>query len=262
MKHANTNEKPTLFYKFHEYNDYLFDLLGEGTFWFTNQEDLNDSKDCKFSLSDDLNLKLLRGASDMLKNSLKSLNEDVANIFEDHIDKLPQQKLNDTNFRNMAYNMIFKWAPAYVCCFTECPLNELMWGHYGAGNKGVCLEFSFVEDSYIYEKLMKVRYDNKIPELKSMDERYDAFLRKNLVWDYEKEWRLVSNSGGKFKFNKNSLKSIYFGSRVEVEKIDHVRDFLSGKGYTEVKFKQLGENINGFQYKPSTKIPLETPNQF
>ena len=101
--------------------------------------------------------------------------------------------------------------------------NELMWGHYADGGKGIAIGFDMQADSSITPNSLcfKVNYTNEAIILKdrikptlafTIDENGwqlffqaaafdDPFLKtvistKNTVWSYEKEWRCVEQTQG------------------------------------------------------------------
>jgi len=142
------------------------------------------------------------------------------------------------------YGMLFGTLGWSVCCFTTNPMNELMWGHYGNSNKGVCLEFDFSKSPEILDKLHPVKYDDNFPKIDSIDDLPEALLTKRTAWIDEQEWRVISNKGGGKSFNKKSLTTIYFGYYVTVEKIDFIRELMIKAGYLNVKFKQVNFYID------------------
>jgi hypothetical protein len=86
-----------------------------------------------------------------------------------------------------------------LLCFSEDPLNQPMWAHYGDLGRGIVVGFDAKGSRFVRPPaeagtdrafLAKVQYDNKIAD--SMLENWKSiFLVKNTDWSYEKEWRCI-----------------------------------------------------------------------
>lgn len=88
-----------------------------------------------------------------------------------------------------------------VLCLTESNKNLLMWSHYGASHKGLCIGFDSASSFFCRKRseaddlghLRRVEYDevrkkNHLPDM----EGADFLLRKGKVWGYEEEWRMCA----------------------------------------------------------------------
>ena len=108
---------------------------------------------------------------------------------------------------------------ANVVCFSESFDNSLMWSHYADSHRGLCVEYDtkLLRDKNTIKKIFPVVYDSlrisncEINELSDeLIELWDdleknnehdegpylrriipLLLKKNKVWEYEKEWRLI-----------------------------------------------------------------------
>lgn len=106
-----------------------------------------------------------------------------------------------------------------VSCFSERRDSLLMWSHYGDHGKGFCLEFSTSNE--MFQKIRKVRYQDKIPEIDIVamfcDEDYDTIINnlyctKATDWAYEQEWRVIhSEVGTEYGYPSSVLTGVYFG---------------------------------------------------
>lgn len=232
-------------------NKNLIDLLANGRLWFSAQEELNDPCDCKYLLSDDYLLKMLRKSTDKL---IKHLHERFPQSKDLNSDKflefmLPTLKSDD--WLNGLYNMLFNEGLGWcVCSFTSDPNNELMWAHYANCNKGVCLEFDLAQTPELHEKIFPVEYNDTLQIVNSIDELDLALLRKRTAWKYEKEWRILSNIKGYRSFNKASLTGIYFGTNVSIDIINIIREHMKNNGYNNIEFKQNTLNLKDLKYVP------------
>lgn len=105
-----------------------------------------------------------------------------------------------------------------IACFSETPANQLMYAHYAASYKGLCIEYDYdrmlncIPDiGYFYpviyqhspSSLAKMRElsksidkhisaiaENKIALVK-IDDLISYFVHKPYIWKYEREWRLI-----------------------------------------------------------------------
>lgn len=124
-----------------------------------------------------------------------------------------------------------------VFSLSETCENELMWGHYASGGKGIAIGFKVQDNRSITDNsfCLKVNYSNEPivfkDRLKSVlalavDESGtpsflqtpafdDPFLQeasstKNISWEYEKEWRCIEQSSG-IKHIISPITEIVFG---------------------------------------------------
>ena len=97
-----------------------------------------------------------------------------------------------------------------ICSFSgasalDC---ELMWGHYANAGKGVVIEVELNEDNI--RKIVPVNYTDNLPDDTKLK---DILSNKSTVWDYEDEYRFLSNDvleNNKVKIGK--ITKIYFGT--------------------------------------------------
>jgi hypothetical protein len=249
--HNIIRERPTKLYKFHKLDENLISLLALGRLWFSAQEELNDQCDCKYILSDEYLLKMLKKSSDKITRHLQERFPLSKNINSDKFLEYMMPTLKSDDWLNGLYNMLFNEGLGWcVCSFTSDPTNELMWAHYASCNKGVCLEFDFAQTPELYEKIFPVEYNDTLQIVNSIDELDLALLRKRTAWKYEKEWRILSNSKGYRNLNKASLTGIYFGIYVSMDKINIIRQHMIKSGYNNAEFKQNTLNLKDLKYVP------------
>lgn len=91
-----------------------------------------------------------------------------------------------------------------LCCFSEIPNSVMMFSHYAAGHRGICLELSVSDDEF-FDLLRPVQYPVSFPSInpfqlypyKPFDKEVmwsvveAEFLSKSPDWSYEKEWRIL-----------------------------------------------------------------------
>lgn len=253
-----TTVRPNIVYKYHRANQYLVDLLTNGQFWFSHQNELNDPFDCKYALSDSFLISLLKKSSNDVFIDLQKGIPQFKDVSQDKFFELMLPILKTNEWMNGFYNMLFGGLMGWsVSCFTTKALNELMWAHYADNNKGVCLEFDLSKTPELHEKLNKVIYEDTFPEINSMDELPKALLTKRTAWSREDEWRILANVKGVKSFNKESLTAIYFGYNVSKQTIDNIKKILINSGYTKVDFKQFN-----FRFKGVTLTPMDKDDPF
>ena len=87
-----------------------------------------------------------------------------------------------------------------VCCFSQTPHSNLMWGHYANKHKGFCLEYDLSVFPTELNIIMPVVYTREpfdasmIIDMRGIEDKYARLcpsLFKSTDWSYEKEWRLI-----------------------------------------------------------------------
>lgn len=133
-----------------------------------------------------------------------------------------------------------------VLCLSENPSSLLMWAHYAEGHVGYRLTFD-TEKWQGFQGVEKVLYQDKYPEvdvwslvhefIKSGQHNHSAsdaagkvsVLRKSSEWEYEHEWRLISELPGHISFTSNSLVQLAFGCNTpesvieKIQRTNHLR---------------------------------------
>jgi hypothetical protein len=99
------------------------------------------------------------------------------------------------------------------------PRNILMWSHYGAMHRGLCLQFYAPADPETFIQAMPVRYSNEFISFNWLDRNDVAkalgqsLFRKAQCWQYEAESRFVIRKRAKTvaSFHPDALKGIILG---------------------------------------------------
>jgi len=205
--------------------------------------------------------------------------EDVQPIIHNWLKQFMTMKQPD--FRNLATHTILEGInKAFgMLCLTEKPDNLLMWAHYSRNHTGFVIEFDEKHDFFdpktsdkqIANKLMKVRYAKKRPEITLFDPAVsseqnlehwanDLFLVKSEHWEYEQEWRMIRSLKECTKIMNGSeeiylypiplecITGIIWGCRI----LESARDFLylrvrGNKEFSHVRLWQA--SINEKEYK-------------
>lgn len=127
---------------------------------------------------------------------------------------------------------------AGVSCFSESNDNILMWSHYADYHKGICLEFDTKETPF--SKVTKVDYVTEFPQVNPLfiheendiDIYVELLKTKFIDWSYEREWRIIGPSAGsRLKYSSKALKAVYFGTKIDSEHIETIRNIV--RSYNE-----------------------------
>ncbi|MCG9626181.1 DUF2971 domain-containing protein [Vibrio mediterranei] len=116
--------------------------------------------------------------------------------------------------------------------------NLLMWSHYAADHKGMCLGFQRHPDSALGDSKScnPVNYIDNHPTLntKSLIDKTDALTSKRRIlyskskhWEYEQEWRHIVEDGNKLHPWPAPLKAVYFGCKVDESDITLVKNVIA-----------------------------------
>ncbi|WP_037072453.1 DUF2971 domain-containing protein [Psychromonas arctica] len=110
-----------------------------------------------------------------------------------------------------------------IVCFTKQSDNPLMWSHYADGGKGCVIEFELLDS----QKYHKISYLKK-PVIKKNDininKAFEILKYKEKPWKYEAEYRCLIKEK---KFMPISIKSIIFGGRADVTKVEMLMHIIS-----------------------------------
>lgn len=148
-----------------------------------------------------------------------------------------------------------------VLSLSESATNPLMWSYYADSHRGLVIEIEVTEAfpepagpkragsmADFIGTPQKVSYDPDRPAWVMYDplgRRFgdrirDLFLRKNIQWQHEKEWRLIypltrprlyphtmSGSCHLFPLVRSGIKAVWFGARASADTVTAVQDALA-----------------------------------
>lgn len=124
-----------------------------------------------------------------------------------------------------------------VLCLTEIPDDLLMWGHYAASHRGICLGFDTRYKPFILA--MRVHYSSDRPVFRPLERRrtekhemvWSAVTRKAAQWQYEREWRvLASNRTGALAFSPKALRVAILGAHVDADDRAWLANVIQARG--------------------------------
>jgi hypothetical protein len=140
-----------------------------------------------------------------------------------------------------------------VCCFSASCSDILMWSHYADGHRGLCLEF----DSRCFppDKVFQVNYSECYPSLPpevatldrplQFDKLMELLTTKSKHWEYEEEWRVFTEVGGKpINYSPDVLTRVYFGCAMTEVHIDVLTQLLRG---TPTRLYKMQPSKTGFE---------------
>lgn len=141
-----------------------------------------------------------------------------------------------------------------ICSLADSPNNDELWKNYAKDSTGYCVEYE-MEDyefnnflfpvDYVEERqtnlvvqIVKSFIGHMITRLNHNQLQADEssylrlFTTKNIIWDYQKEWRLLGDANTKLRAPK--IKTIYLGKNVSKENEEKINELAKLNGY-EVK---------------------------
>lgn len=175
-------------YKYCKVNDYTWDNLEKFNVCFNSMEQLNDS----FEGVSFHNPKMSREEREFFKEI--GMDADMVNDSWNR------------SVERIASESIFKFSR--ISCFTTDNENELMWAHYADSHKGICIKYRWEDVEEVCDKLQKISYDDKSPELdadKVDESKMNTIYSKSRAWIYESEVRAFVKAT---KFEESSFEEV------------------------------------------------------
>ncbi|WP_404941682.1 DUF2971 domain-containing protein [Pseudomonas danubii] len=171
-----------------------------------------------------------------------------------------------------------------IYSLSKTPTDALLWSHYGGSHTGIAIEF---DTDLIQEKSIFIRKDmryakhppyqdlfldlaNRLGEFVKpweSNNQYDAavgdrfytqqlseLMHANLFvkskkWKYEEEYRLVSNRTGAHEFPAESLRSVTFGVKTNLEFIKKIEKILNTPDYAHVNVYFVQHKTGSFDFE-------------
>jgi hypothetical protein len=141
-----------------------------------------------------------------------------------------------------------------VYCLSTHPDSTLMWAHYAASCRGVCLEFSV--ENELFCGALPVAYFDSYPRFDvaatDEDENLQPLLTKSAVWSYEDEFRLIvsehpfvfpdvpTTKAGLLALPKGALRSVIVGAEMPASDRDVVKTLVTASEWgVELKVASL-----------------------
>lgn len=185
-----------------------------------------------------------------------------------------EDKLNDSinDFNNKTLDFIDERFG--VASLTTSYNNPLMWSHYAASHKGICIEYDFKDiirnkedikiflDEVIYSD-QRVTIDSNLMDkvdLKDIESKgkidllklfIEGLFNKHKVWEYETEWRSIVIVDEQKNFNRelrlNNISGIYLGNKMDDATLNVVITLLAD---LNVPIYKMINEISDYTMKP------------
>jgi hypothetical protein len=203
-------------------------MVIEGEIYFANPLDFNDPFDCPTYAS-------LKGRDDDVLAVLEQMSKqrfpemsDVDVRADARKRLLRYQQDSDFQREFEAQTLSDHHASRGVFCLSEECVSIPMWAHYADQHRGICLEFDLRRIQQAFPPTSKVKYPPAVNAYNAMDtflssdevavmSLSQSFLTKAPEWEYEQEWRIISDSVGTKNFPKDCLISVILGCRAPKE---------------------------------------------
>ena len=141
-----------------------------------------------------------------------------------------------------------------IYCLSTHPDSVLMWAHYAASCRGVCLEFSV--ENELFGGALPVTYLDSYRKADvaatDADENLEPLLTKSAIWSYEDEFRVIASEypfvfpdvpttrGDLLALPKGSLRSVIVGAAMPASDREIVKTLVTASGWeTELKVASL-----------------------
>jgi hypothetical protein len=132
--------------------------------------------------------------------------------------------LKNTNYTDIARNILQEKQSIGICCFSDTHRNELMWTHYADSYTGICVGYrteQLIQGLPPEIQLVRLAYEGEPPEITAIDANnarsaaIKVLSHKKVNWIYEREWRLLGNPQTLLPIEaKGCVRHVYFGSRM------------------------------------------------
>jgi hypothetical protein len=128
------------------------------------------------------------------------------------------------NYRNIVDDIVRQKVGVGIASFSEVKHSELMWTHYASNHSGICIAYS---SRALFKALpdaasiVRVGYAEAPPILSSRDARDTSaaavkiFSQKKVGWHYEREWRVLGETGRVRLKGPQCVRAIYLGTRLD-----------------------------------------------
>jgi hypothetical protein len=173
---------------------------------------------------DELDLTVLLGEK-------MSFDKDAIKEFSEKVD----------NFKSVLHKLINDMY--YIGCLATDNKNRLMWSHYAVNHTGFCIEYDF-SDCY-NPPLYPICYTDTMPQIPwdcmqepekernivLVERIINGFLTKDIAWEYENEWRILTPQANKTQaYQMPQISCIYLGMAISQENRKEIIKIAKAKG--------------------------------
>ncbi len=223
-------------------------ILTSGKIWYSKPVRFNDPFDCGLDLSEMMaieeKIQVLRVQMQRAGWSDAKITSQLEHSFT------PEGELNETaagNLQTMKDAIHAKRDNTGVLSLSATCSSILMWSHYAADHRGMCVELNVP----VTDALHEVTYSVEMPQYTLHDLFVDPdalavlrllFTTKHADWQYEKEYRVVLDRGGLLHDVPGPVTAVILGLRTPPEDEAVVRRVAGA----DVEFKRCKRSANRF----------------
>ncbi|WP_271784257.1 DUF2971 domain-containing protein [Aquimarina algiphila] len=231
-KKRRDSVKPNLIYKYRGGDDEIFERdlssIERNYFWASPIKELNDP--CEGFVT---------------KNKLNYQVNSLGQISEKELERVLHSTENLISNKNIG---IYSLSKVYD--------DELLWAHYANSHKGFCIEYDLdvLLKSYNKDRIFPFSmtyndepYDISVNDIANKSNEWIQKIAgyKSKRWEYEREYRMVTDFFGIHSYNFRAVKSIYFGLRMRQENKEELMRRLQGRG---IKYYQMNLTSKSYNF--------------
>lgn len=258
------NKIPDFLYKYRSCNENSIKNLENNVVWCTTLNNMNDPYE-GYSTVSFINyykafLKIAIPNSNNYLNGLDNIDniDDIIDFLDTRLTQssteikktiLERNEFLTNQHKNIREKIITNTS---ICSFAEEYNNALMWSHYADSHQGFCIEY---KTEQMKKFLYKVKYRRRIYDItkeligilngKIMNFKrkkpHQIATQKDIIWRYEKEWRLINpidyeklltkelkkENGYTFKLKPNA---IYLGTNISDDYKEQLLEIAKTQG--------------------------------
>lgn len=256
-------------YKYRSFGVNSLRELCESEVYFSDPKKFNDPLDCSPTLINDVNLSDLEKLCHRM--IVNNHNKDKANRKLHNYRCLSTEYgdyKRDPEVQKYYAGMIVDEVKQQLDCLMKSRgilslskqwNSPLMWSHYADEHKGICIEYDISQAvcespkmvdymgdrGILISKVVDFVFNNSETSKEEIEHKY--FYTKAGQWDYEEEWRYVSNVQGTQSV-PFPLCGVYFGMRCEISVVSSIVKLLGGTE-SKVKFYDTYANQDSFDLR-------------
>lgn len=259
-------------FKFMAGRSYHLDGLKNDQVYFSSFDELNDPYEglmhyCKRGITHTQRMAALtqklnqdhQNVREARKEADKLLRKLGKERFNQHIDAISKLEFEDFLEYHKSHRFVLSLSKAYSPDQFPDPLvSMMMWGHYGNGMKGLCVEYNFealrqsinalneinlTTRKVVYSKsaLPVVRATTLLDDLamsthQTSNEILNAFCTKQVSWIYENEVRLISPKHKLNDIDETSVTRVFVAAK-DQQLMENVVDILKLKTHKPKLFE-------------------------
>jgi len=231
----DNSDVPAILYKYRPFNERTLKSLADGTLWFPSPGTFNDPFDGFVAVpkkTEYVAFKTMLGQNQYVGNSLCDCEITTALLEIVKSDGTATAITASSLPETMAEDELEKRIKSRgVFCASATADNILMWSHYSAEHRGLCIGYEIDYEKLKFADVFEVEYlESDDRDVLEPNDLFDAktAIRKLLTikshhWGYEKEWRLVlksplaNDASGEEHPAPGVIKEIIFGMRMPEE---------------------------------------------